>query len=716
MAQRAKRRPKKVAKRRPKKVAKTADRPSTPDPPWEALTWAELDRWAGPRTVSRGRDYQRRGRVKELARTPAGDLLATVEGGARYITTVRLTGSSRGKRQLASLCSCPVGVNCKHAVAVVGTYLDALAAGNPVPEADPYDRRLSKLGMAFDDGDEPRPGHAANGASHASSPAPTAARPRSQKQWAEKIDAHLRAMSHQQLVELVLSHTDRFPELHREFTEAISLAEGDFGRIIAQARSDIQELTEPFDGEGYWDDEDDVPDAGELRSRLEQLLEAGYCDAVLELGWTLIARGTSRVEIAGDNELAAMRLVECMPVVFKALKASNLPTKAKILWAIDASMNDPYDLTDDAIGCILDARWRRDDWSAVADELQQRLEAKKPRSGTGLRYDDQRYATVSWLARALEKAGREAELRQLYETEARASGTYERLVRYLLERGDDAAAETWALEGIEVKKERQWPGAVSQLVDLLCELARRRKDWPTVAAHAAQQFFNDPDAGSFKTLLSEAKRAKCLDAVRGKALAFLESGRCPIRAGRDGRLLTDPDWPLPVPDWLRPEAPDPERPRPRRREEGQPYHTVLIDIALMEKRLDDALHWLDALQAAKQQQKPARSVGYVSSSTIPWADRVAAAVATSRPERALAIYGVSLAESLKAADPSAYQRCTAYLRMMHPIYAALGREDQWHALLARIREEYRRRPRFIEMLDRLDPQPIVKTRRAKRRS
>ena len=38
--------------------------------PFEALTWNDLTDWAGSKIVSRGKNYQRNGYVKDLARLP----------------------------------------------------------------------------------------------------------------------------------------------------------------------------------------------------------------------------------------------------------------------------------------------------------------------------------------------------------------------------------------------------------------------------------------------------------------------------------------------------------------------------------------------------------------------------------------------------------------------------------------------------------------------
>ena len=44
---------------------------------------------------------------------------------------------------------------------------------------------------------------------------------------------------------------------------------------------------------------------------------------------------------------------------------------------------------------------------------------------------------------------------------------------------------------------------------------------------------------------------------------------------------------------------------------------------------------------------------------------------------------------------------------------ALHREAEWEGLLAAIRMRYKNRPKFMEILDKLDPRPIVEQKRAR---
>lgn len=82
--------------------------------PFTALTWDELQDWAGPVIISRGQRYQRSRQVQDLARTSNGGLIAWVLGTNRYATRIETEDD-----ELVAACTCPYEGVCKHAVAVV---------------------------------------------------------------------------------------------------------------------------------------------------------------------------------------------------------------------------------------------------------------------------------------------------------------------------------------------------------------------------------------------------------------------------------------------------------------------------------------------------------------------------------------------------------------------------------------------------------------------
>ncbi len=93
-----------------------------------------------PGSLARGMGYARQGRVREGTRLERqGDLLvlrAQVDGSgrSRYGTNLAVDPGNP-EMGVISDCSCPVGRQCKHAVAVIGTFIDEMEA-NGIPERD----------------------------------------------------------------------------------------------------------------------------------------------------------------------------------------------------------------------------------------------------------------------------------------------------------------------------------------------------------------------------------------------------------------------------------------------------------------------------------------------------------------------------------------------------------------------------------------------------
>jgi uncharacterized Zn finger protein len=715
---------------------------------WTGLTWDDLERWAGSRSVERGRTYQRGGRVKDLKISPEGDLLATVQGGERYATTVSMSG--RGKSaSLESSCTCPVGFNCKHAVAVVADYLQTVADGREVPvaaEDDPRWEDLESGGAAsddeWDDDDDESWDDDEDEEIPVSKPHRTkqpARRGAGPVNWDDKIEQHLRAKTQGELADLVWSLVRRFPEIYQEFRERIALQEGDVDRLLADARSEIRKVTSEPAWRNHWDDDGHIPDYSRVRHRFERLLELGHADEVVSLGREFIEKGMEQVSEAHDEGETATGFAETLKVVFQAVNGSSLSGPERLLFAIDAEMDDGSDVIGDACEIILEAPSKPEDWSSVADTLARRLKntaVGKDEDSFSRNYRRDRLSR--WVATALEEAGRDEEVQALYESEARTTGSYERIVAFLMGKNRHDDAEGWAREGIAATTAK-YPGIASHLAATLCEIARKRKQWDVVAAHAAAAFFDHPSLPTFEDLAKAADKAGVGEPVRAAALRFLETGAMPYqfilspvavvmpsRAKASAKKLPastrtpmpspeskptpqartkiDPSWPLPVPDYLVPPA---DRPR-WQVVEPRPHLHVLLDMAIAAKRPDEVLRWFDRMRG--EDGRPGHHYGSLS-----YADRVAEAVSTTHPGRVLEIYMAALNAQLPNAQQSSYEAAAGYLKKLRPIYKALGRADDWPALVASIREKYRNRPKFMEILDRLDGRTILQSSRPKRK-
>jgi len=685
---------------------------ASPIEKWTSLRWSDLTKWAGTRSVERGRTYQRQGRVRDLAITADGRLLATVIGTYPYVVTVRRKEARKASNSIQSVCTCPVGESCKHAVATVAAALESIATGDEVERAPDDDLRWAILAgdadddalVDLDEGEDERDSPARTGS--------RASRPRGDRGAAseERLRAYLRGKGVEELTEIVLSLTNRLPDARTAMLDEIAAQTGDVQQLLSAARREIKVVTAIVPWRESWSGAGELPDYTRLEHLLEQLAKAGRADDVVSLGRTLLSRGMEQVENSHDEGETAVALGECLRIVFKALKRSSMAPSEQILFVIDALLQDDFGVLDESTHEALEAHRKPADWSKVADALAKRLgptpgqHAAGAESGTAalpLR-DYRRDSLSSWLSDALDRAGRSDQVLDIYEREARATGSYSRLVMHLIEVGRTDDARRWALEGIE-KTSEKLPGIASDLAKRLLELARQRRDWPTVAAHAAHGFFSDPSLGTFESLVEAASKAGCMAPVRDAALEFLATGRCPLSEapGRSGSKAKSAShrWPLPTPDeiaLLLRRGPIP----------NHPHHHVLLDKAIADKTPDEALHWYDRICTASK-----RSRG----GWIPWdsemAERVAEAVAHAHPDRALAIYEDRLLANLKVADSGAYHAVGCCLQKIRPILKRQGREQEWRERVAGLREEYRRRPRFIEVLDSLENRPIVQTLR-----
>lgn len=661
----------------------------TPRDPWSRFTWDDLVQWAGAGAVSRGRSYQRRGRVEHLCVSETGTLLARVHGGDRYAVRVDLDPGKRARAdRITSLCTCPVRLGCKHAVAVVTEYLHAIEAGTDVPVMADDDRRLPLVEGRLDriDDDDP-PGEVPG------------ARPRTRRISDRDIRDHLASRSHEELVDLILSVCGRDPDVRKSLVDACALAGGRYEALIAEARSELQSVTAEEAWQNGWTGAGHLPDYTRLEERLKALLEHGHADAVLQLGEELLERGTDQVEQSHDEGETAWAIGDCMAVVCDALLRSSHRDEDKLLRAIDLLIDDGYDMCR-AFEAVTDRRWKRSTWSVVADRLWARLGDCNACTRDDWAGRHRRRQMADRVVQALDKAGRTAEATEACVAEARATGSHPRAVRRLIDVGDDDRAASLAREGITAADPHE-VGVVRELQDLLCEMADRAGDPMLPAAVAADRFFDRPTLEGYRTLLEAADTAGHEESVRRAALAFLEGGSRPDRArsGRASRTATS-DWPLSEPP--RPTAPTDGRGADR----TGPYFDVLIDLAIDEQRPDDVLSWFDKRSASVPTNGPR------------WAprircdeERVARAIEETHPERAIGIYMERAHDLVARTDPRDYPEAGACLQRVNVLLKASGRLKDWPALLEGFRGAHRRKRRLMEVLDGIDGRPIVNHRR-----
>ncbi|MGN6544094.1 MAG: SWIM zinc finger family protein [Aureliella sp.] len=645
---------------------------------WGKLTWDDLESWVGSRSLSRGKAYQKEGRVRELGLCDDGSVLATVMGTERYVTRVAMEETKRNRSpRLSSQCSCPVAVDCKHAVAVVIDLIKLLLDGVPIPKTRADDPRWKVLsGERADASDAPQAAKSGK-----RSPAK-----KQTKSRGARLRSFLESKSKEELVELLLRTCAGDSALRQQLTDEAALAGGLLDELLEAARSEMRGLTAQEAWYSGWDDEGELPDYSGLRKRLQTLVERGYADAVVQLGRELMQRGTEQVGRSNDEGETAGELIECMDIVADALSKSSLSDAEKLLTAYELTYDDEYNLSM-PLSNLFRRKWSKQVWSEVADRLREQL-AQTPRlHNKPVLKDYQRERLGTWIINALDKAGRGGEARELCVAEARVTGSYPQAVERLIADRQIAEAETLALEGLRTV-DPMYRGVIGHLIKLLAEIARKRKDWPAVAAIAASQFFTDPGVASFNALCQAAERAGCRPAVEQAARHFLETGARPDLDSRGIPHSQPPQaWPLP------PAPPTPRSPESTsaQRFRSQPYFDVLIDLAIHEKRPDDVVRWFDGLVAQGDWRgRPNRAHL-----------RIAEAIAATHLDRAVAIYRNLAMTTAADTNVQTYPEVAAYMKSIKRLLQQAGREDQWLAILQDMRTQHGRKPRLMEALDQV---------------
>jgi uncharacterized Zn finger protein len=633
------------------------------------LTWDDLQEWAGSRVLSRGQSYQRSHRVKELAQTQTESLVAWVQGGQRYATEVDFE-----EGELISICTCPYGNNCKHAVAVVLEYLEHVKKNKKVPQVSRKDKRLVLLRdftdeQAWDDEDEEY-----EGIDH-----DELAPKKSGKTEPIALRGFLEQQNKEQLIALIEELAGKHSIIRGALQDRYDLSKGSVRKMVNAVRKEIHELSEEPGWTNHWRGEGHIPDYSRVKDRMNALLKQGYADEVFTLGRELLEAGIRQVEMSHDEGETGMEISSCLEIVFQALSQSALSPVEQMLWVIDAELEDEYELCYGS-----ESFWKKkqkaSDWSAVADKLIDRLKAFSSENGE----DDfsrnyRRDNLTNWIIRALENSGRHGEIIPLCEQEAVKTGSYTRLVKVLRKANRSEEAEQWIHKGIKATQ-KQWPGVASQLRDALREMREKEGNWLQVAAFRAEDFLGSPSLHTYEDMKKSAERAKVWPSVREGALRYLETGKLP---------QADPSWPLPETGVIKETG---------HRHERSPMIHTLIDIAIAEKRTDDVLRWYDHPKSQKG--------GFGE-----WdgfrEDTIAEALKNEYPDRALSIWKNLAEKQIALTKPSAYETAAGFLRKARDLVRKLKREDEWKGYLSELRQVHARKIKLLEILDRLEGRRIV---------
>ncbi len=622
------------------------------------LTWNDIEEWADGKIASRGRSYQRQGRVSDLAVTDDGSLIAWVDGTERYATRVVLDEDGLPD----SICTCPYEFDCKHGVAVVMEYLERVENNGPLPKVKEDDERLELL--EDDDWDDE--------GSDDENAIPEDIR--------QDIDDFLKGKTKDQLIELIHDLAEQYPEMARELSDRKQLISGNTQMLVTRLRKEINDIGSEPGWRNHWNDDGYTPDYSGIRKKLETLLKSGHADEVLTLGRELVSTGTRQVEESHDEGETGMEIAVCMPVIVEALDKSSLDSADRLDWALDAVLKDQFEVCE-AFAEYLHRRQSKTAWDVLADRLLTRLKGLKPAGGTddfSLNYE--RDQLSNWAIHALEQSERDKEIIPLCETETAKTVSYDRLVRLLMDDKRYEDAEHWIQEGIQATKER-WPGIAASLRDKLREIRTFEKNWPAVAAMWIEDFVQRPSQRTFTECRKACGKAKVWPKVREYLLRYLEKGELPWK---------QKDWSLPETG---------QNVTGRERKDQFPLVGDLIDIAILEKKPEQVLHWYD--------RRPKQQFGWYGIDE----DKIASAVREHAPDRAVEIWKHKAEGLIAQVKPKAYREAAQYLRKAGDVMSKQNKQPQWDQYLRDLREAHARKRSLMETLDGLVGKPIVNKKR-----
>jgi len=629
----------------------------------KGLTFEDLREWVGSKIYNRGKEYV--ACVSQLSRTEDGTLVAWVSGSDEYATSVRRDG----KDDFDFDCTCPyddVGP-CKHVVAVLLAAAEQVKRHQEIPLLDPGDDLYLEL---FGDREEDVEDRDAD-----VDPDDSPRRPL--KGRSPQIESMLAGKSREELQTLLVDLALDFPEVARRIRDAAQLETGQVDKLVRSLRKEIRSLTAEDAWYNPWKHTGNRPDYSHVEQQLRALLDGGHADAVFELGEELWRGGFEQVGQSHDEGETAMAIAACLEIVLQALPRTRLSPPEQLLWLVDHELEDEYDLLGGADAVLNNPHYTEAHWREVAAALEARLrQMGVPQSG---RFSDtyRRGRVMTWLRHAFGRSGEQQKVIPLLEEEADRCRSYEALVKALLEAGERDRARQWCIRGFD-KTIEDAPGIAAGLQERLRQMAEEEGRFDLVASYRAEDFFDRPSADAFGKLRQAAEKANAWPAVRDWVLVYLRTGKHPVPAGKGKNA-----WPLPETEVRKPDS------REKIRLESFPNREMLIEIALLEERYDDAV-------ALYKELAKSRRWGWGID------EQLAKAVAKSHPEVSLQIWKSIADRLIGQVKPKAYQEAAGYLRQMHKVYEQTGCLADWKALLTSLRAQHKAKRRLMEVLDGLE--------------
>jgi len=418
---------------------------------------------------------------------------------------------------------------------------------------------------------------------------------------------------------------------------------------------------------------------GHLEQRLREFLALGHADELIAVGQAVFKLATLWMEQSGEGDIS-VEITECVSVVFAALPHCSLSTVAKMHWVLDLELQDGYDLCSESV-TFWNSPFTTADWNQMANALLERVRVSLLEKQGNFSSEYRLNRLIDYLVNAFKQAERESEIIPLFRQElaGKTSESYCTFVNLLRQAGQTEEALQWINQGITATL-RTAPGIARQLRGMLQQILEKQQRWDQITAMIAEDFFETPSLKNLEILQQWAEKNGTLPEVRAAALQYLETGHLPYGTAR---------WTLPPPpiSLLRDQEDN-------SRSNNSKFQNIrlLIELAVAEKRFDDAIHWFNKFDPQ------ADKWAYES-----LAKYVAKAVVETHPEIAVPIFKIIVKELIDKANVSAYQEAITCLKPIRTALVSLGQEEEWLTYLEQLRDENIRKYRLVELIDALEP-------------
>jgi len=618
------------------------------------LSYQDLNSWVGSQTASRGRSYQRSGYVLSVYQISDDIICGSVEGTKEYHTVVS------GTEGLSSRCTCPVGSDCKHGVALMMEYLERLKRGVEVskPPENEYERTYLPL---LD-----------SGSSNFVLPTPV----HNQK---KDLQAYLQSLSKDDLINIILSGLEGHDlAVYLNRRQRIEESSSDSSQSAIIAEIELVTSEEVSYSDWYEIDEEDMPDYSGIYESFSALLEAKRYADLISLGHILLEKSAAQLEMDDESGSISSQISECIKVVAKAFERSDLPVHQKILSAIELIKEDEYDLTDDIRGFI-HCSDNKSEWSKVADCLLGKNKGEREDGESSSEGDLLYYA--DWIEMALKRSGRSDEAIEFARRLAEEQNRDLPFISLLLQLNKKMEAIEWIKKS--VYKKRFSPYEPIQLFEILRTIYEESGDWLMITALDTEIFMRNPSLYHYKTMMTSAKKAGVSDSIRPYIHAFLKDGILPT-SSEEGSIL---------PGIL------PETGVTLARRNAQvnyPVRDLLLEMAIDGNDPKEVFLWYTP--------NPRRVINNPRDCLD---DRIADAIVKKNPEQAIMIWK-QLAETLiNLKNPGLYVVAVSFLMKGKAASQKSGKSAEFEEYILHLKTEHAKKRRFIQDLAVLEGKRII---------